>query len=108
MASTYPDTLDAFATNRANGTSMSTTHPDDHNNANDALNKIEAELGTTPSGAYATVKARLDAIQDTSDAYTVTGVNADRVINVDSTTLGELLNIVGTLIQDLQDRDVIG
>ena len=38
---------------------MATTHKDDHNNANDAINKIEAELGVTPSGAAATVAERL-------------------------------------------------
>lgn len=34
-------------------------------------------------------------------AYTLTGVDTDRVINTDATTLNELLNVVGTLIQDL-------
>lgn len=61
MASSYPTGLDSFATSRADSTTMATTHKDDHNNANDAINKIEAELGIAPSGGFTTVKARLDA-----------------------------------------------
>ena len=67
MASTYPGTLDTFATNRADATTMATTHALDHNNANDAVNKIEAELGVSPSGSYATLLARLDALQTEID-----------------------------------------
>jgi hypothetical protein len=88
---------------------MTTTHPADHNDANDALNKIEAELGTNPSGSLATVAARLDQIMPAApSAYTVTGVATDRTINVDLTTFNELLDVVGTLIADLQARGVIG
>lgn len=109
MASAYPSGLDAFATSRTNATAMTTTHPADHNDANDAINKIEAELGTDPSGAQATVRARLDLLMPAApSAYTLTGVDADRAINVDATTLNELLNVVGTLIQDLQARGIVG
>jgi len=45
MASTYPTTLDSFATTRADGTPQATTHPGDHDNENDAINKIEAFIG---------------------------------------------------------------
>lgn len=34
-------------------------------------------------------------------AYTLTGVDTDRVIDVDATTLNEALNVLGTLISDL-------
>lgn len=71
MASTYPTTLDAFATTRANTDVTDTTHPADHNNANDAINKIEAELGTDPSGTFSTVGGRLAArstVRLTSDS----------------------------------------
>lgn len=57
MPSTYPATLDAFATTRADSTANATTQAADHNNYADAINKIEAELGVNPSGAYATVVA---------------------------------------------------
>lgn len=62
MASTYPTTLDSLSTGNVDGTVSATTHPALHNDANDAINKIEAELGTTPSGGHATVKARLGAM----------------------------------------------
>lgn len=60
MASAYPGALDSFATNKANATATTTDHPNHHNDLADAVNKIEAELGVTPSGAAATVAARLD------------------------------------------------
>lgn len=62
MASAYPGGLDNFPTTRADGTATPTNHPTDHNDANDALNKIEAELGVAPSGAAATVAARFTAL----------------------------------------------
>lgn len=40
---------------------MATTHAQDHDDLADAINKIEAELGINPSGAFATVAARLAA-----------------------------------------------
>jgi hypothetical protein len=109
MASSYPSGLDTFPTNRTDATAMVTTHPADHNNENDAINKIEAELGTDPSGSQATVRARLDLLNPAApSAYTLTGVDADRTINVDLTTFNELLNVVGTLITDLQARGIVG
>jgi inosine-uridine nucleoside N-ribohydrolase len=44
MPSTFPTTLDSWPTDRADGTAKATTHKDDHNNANDAINKIEQQL----------------------------------------------------------------
>jgi len=55
MASTYPGTLDALATNRTDATAMATTHALDHNNENDAINKIEA--GTVVEFTAATAVA---------------------------------------------------
>lgn len=60
MASNYPGGLDSFATTRTDATVSATTHALDHNNANDALNKIEVELGTSPRGSYSDVKTRLN------------------------------------------------
>lgn len=54
MPSTFP-TLDAFATNRTDATTSATTHAADHNNANDALNKFEADYLT--NGARKNVAA---------------------------------------------------
>lgn len=60
MASVYPGALDTLATNKADGTATLTDHKDHHNDLADAVNKIEAELGIEPSGAFSTVVARLN------------------------------------------------
>ena len=59
MASSYPTTLDSFSTAHVNGETI--VHGTDNDQA-DAINKIEAELGTLPKGTYATVRAKLDAL----------------------------------------------
>ncbi|HWT24546.1 MAG TPA: hypothetical protein VN213_13655 [Solirubrobacteraceae bacterium] len=61
MASAYPGALDSLATNKADATAAPTDHPAHHNDLADAVNKIETELGTNPSGSAADVKTRLDA-----------------------------------------------
>lgn len=48
MASNYPTSLDNFPTTRANATVSDTTHPGDHNDTFDAINKMQAEMGTLP------------------------------------------------------------
>jgi len=116
MASVYPGSLDSFPTSRADATVMAATHPADHNDANDAINKIEAELGTDPSATFATVKARLDDLRADLDvvqpaapsAYAVTGATTDRTINVGVTTMDEGHNVLATLIADLQARGIVG
>jgi hypothetical protein len=65
LSSTYPGALDNLATNKADATDTPTDHPAHHNDLADAVNKVEAELGTDPSGASATVKARLDGVDTT-------------------------------------------
>jgi hypothetical protein len=57
MASNYPTALDSFPTNRVDG---QTIEPETDNDQADALNKIEAELGTNPSGNFNSVRERLD------------------------------------------------
>lgn len=60
----YPTSLDNLATNYL-GTDQADVvdHAGMHNDVNEAVNAVEAELGTTPSGSEATVAARLDAIE---------------------------------------------
>lgn len=75
MASTYPSTLDTFATNKANTTTTDTDHPGHHNDLADAVNKVEAELGTDPSASFTTVRARLDfmtSVRKTADQTNAT------------------------------------
>ena len=91
MASSYPSGLDAFATTRADATVMATTHKDDHNNANDAINKIEAELGINPSSSFSTVLARLDSLATTVPATTQSGTTYTLAL-VDAGTVVEFSN----------------
>lgn len=58
MASAYPGSIDTLATNKADATTTATDHAAHHNNMADAINKVEGELGTDPSGSFATVAAR--------------------------------------------------
>lgn len=65
MTSGYPASLDTFATtsptNLADDDTQARNHAERHDDIGDAMNKVQAELGTDPAGAYATVKDRLEA-----------------------------------------------
>lgn len=63
MPSQYPVALDNLPANYV-GTDQADVvdHAGMHNDERDAINAVQAELGTDPSGAAATVRARLDAI----------------------------------------------
>ena len=69
MATNYPNALDAFTNPTSTDTLDSATvpHASQHTDINDAVEAIEAELGTLPKGSFATVKARLDAQSSDSD-----------------------------------------
>ena len=43
-----------------------------------------------------------------SSRYTVTNVTIDRTLDADSTSTAELADVLGTLINDLRERGVIG
>jgi len=64
MATSYPSGIDNFTNPTSTDSLDSATvpHAEQHTNANDAIEAIEAELGTLPKGAKATVKARLDDV----------------------------------------------
>jgi hypothetical protein len=61
MTSSYPGSLDNLATNKTNSTPTIDDHANHHNDLADAVNKIEAELGTNPSGNYSNLVTRLNA-----------------------------------------------
>tara|TARA_R100000656_G_scaffold117522_3_gene90940 strand:- start:6367 stop:6621 length:255 start_codon:yes stop_codon:yes gene_type:complete len=63
--------------------------------ANQLINQLEMNLSNTNLAA-------------SSATYTMTNVTADRVLDADSTTLAEVADVLGTLINDLRDRGVIG
>ncbi len=82
MASSYPGSLDSFdsiasekkTSDRVGGR----THRDMHNDLGDAIEAVQAELGTDPAGASATVKARFDVIE-ANDWVTAARIAADAV-----------------------------
>jgi hypothetical protein len=58
--SSYPGSLDSFTNPTSTDGMNSPSHSDQHADANDAIEAIQAELGTNPSGSFTTVKDRLD------------------------------------------------
>lgn len=60
MASSYPGGLDALTNPTGSDSMASVSHAGQHANANDAIEAIQAELGTDPAGASATVAARFN------------------------------------------------
>lgn len=91
MASSYPGSLDAFdsiaSDKKTSDVVGGRTHRDMHNDLGDAIEAVQAELGTDPAGSFATVKARLDvlvAYAAKTSAYTATV--SDGTLNVTSGT----------------------
>ena len=91
MASNYPGSLDSFDTiasdKKTSDAVGGRTHRAMHNDLGDAIEAVQTELGTDPAGAFATVKARLDALvayAAKTSAYTATV--ADHTLNVTSGT----------------------
>lgn len=67
MATNYPNGFDNLSNPIASDALDSATvpHAAQHANANDAIEAIEAELGTNPKGSKANVKTRLDDVDTT-------------------------------------------
>jgi len=67
VASNYPGSLDSFDTiasdKKTSDSVGGRTHRQMHNDLGDAIEAVQGELGTDPAGAYATVKARFEAIE---------------------------------------------
>ena len=66
MASNYPGSLDSFDTiasdKKTSDAVGGRTHRQMHNDLGDAIEAVQAELGSNPSGPYDTVEARLVAL----------------------------------------------
>lgn len=62
MATSYPGALDTLTNPTGTDYQDTVDHAAQHANANDAIEAIQAELGTDPSGGAATVKDRLNTI----------------------------------------------
>lgn len=63
MATNYPGAVDSLTNPAAGDALNSPSHAAQHANANDAIEAMQTELGTTPSGSETTVAARLAAIE---------------------------------------------
>jgi hypothetical protein len=91
VASNYPGSLDSFDTiasdKKTSDAVGGRTHRQMHNDLGDAIESVQAELGTDPAGSFATVKARLaayDSYAAKTGAYTATV--DDNTLNVTSGT----------------------
>ena len=63
--------------------------------ANQLVNQLELNLSTTN-------------LSSSKERFTVSNVTTDRTYDADSTTLAELADVLGTLINDLRARGLIG
>ena len=109
MTTNFPASLDTTTLLHNDVTDDTVTaghHAPLHNNISDAILAIETELGTTPKGSFASVKARLDAaatltpaanqvFQPTTDA---TPLIAKLHNNLDISNLLEAQNATGTVL----------
>ena len=87
MATNYPGSIDSL-TNPSPGAALtSPSHSAQHANANDAIEAIETELGTTPKGSAASVKARLDGIENGTRLAAGSVMNAALASGIDGAKL---------------------
>lgn len=63
MATNYPSSIDSYSRPDGSSTLAAAGHSDLHDDAFDAIEAIETELGTSPSGAASSVADRLAAIE---------------------------------------------
>lgn len=69
---------------------VTVSHASQHANANDAIEAIQAELGTDPAGSESTVAARIAAIEDTKYAFESSNSAGLSVTNATWTTVSDL------------------
>lgn len=62
MPSSYPGSFDSLTNPVSTDPLNSPAHAGQHTNANDAIEAIETTLGVNPQGAFATVAARMSAV----------------------------------------------
>lgn len=86
MPSSYPGGYDNLAARTDSSTATPNAHATDHTDERNAINAIQAELGLDPSGASATVKARLDALDTTVAGKEAAGVAAALVDDLSGVT----------------------
>jgi len=84
--SKYPAQIDNLVTLPLVTDNSTTVQGDTVNRLRNAIVAVEAELGIKPSGAYSTVRSRLDAMDLAISNLSISGVSGD-VIGGLSTTL---------------------
>lgn len=88
MTTSYPAGLDSYtnptATDELDDEIGTRTHSEFHADNNDAIEAIQAELGTDPSGSEATVKARIAATETVANAALPTATAATTYQPLDS------------------------
>lgn len=99
--SIYPSHLDGYSTLPLRRDGIHEIRADDYNRLRDAIIKIEYELGLQPSGAYSTVRGRLDSIGDSSaliEAHIAetTGAHAASAISI----LDSANNYISSNVED--------
>ena len=89
----YPTTLDNLATNKTDSTVAAGDHAAHHDALATAVNAIEAELGTTPRGSFASVAARLNAAPAFRTLTAASSLSsADDILLLDPTGLARPLS----------------
>lgn len=84
----YPLGVDGFAQLPVIIDGVSPIRAEDVNRLRDAIIAVERELGVNPSGTYATVKARLDALASLIDLLPNTGGGASTSLLLDFLSVG--------------------
>jgi len=75
VAAVYPGTVATIAANKADTSAAPTDHPGHHNQLAEELVATQTELGTDPSGTYATVRERLESTDFKDSVRAATTVN---------------------------------
>lgn len=106
MATSYPAGLDTYSRPTGSGTLADDngSHSAHHDNAYDAIEAIETELGVAPSGAAATVAARFtaaetatsDHLADAADAHAASAITNTPAGAIAATTVQAALNELDT------------
>ncbi len=98
MASVWPGALDNFALGDPAGNLLGP----DVEDLKDAVNKMQAEEGVNPSGAAATLAARLLELQPAAPVnFTITGYTPTYTYVHGTDPLNTLSNLVCTLIMEV-------
>lgn len=96
MTTSYPAGLDSYtnptASDELDDEVGTRTHSEFHADNNDAIEAIQTELGTDPSGASATVKARIEATETVANAAlpTATAATTYQPLDTDLTAIAAL------------------